>query len=286
MALTDENMVMPVTPMNSGNNGFGGFFGGDASWIILFLFFAMFGGGWGMGGFGGGMWGMDGLYPWLNNSQNINDGFRDQQTSYMVGNIQNAVTSGFGDVQTALCGGFAGVNATVNGAQNAISQQLYANQLSDLERSYAAQTASMQGMNAIQSQLAQCCCDNRAATADVKYTIATEACNTRATDTQNTQGILNAINGGIQSIKDQLCADKIDAKNDEIAQLRQEVLFARGQASQDNQTSVIRAGQATTANQLIAEMRACPIPSMPVYGQTPIFTCNNNGCGCGCNGSF
>lgn len=70
---------------------------------------------------------------------------------------------------------------------------------SDLERSYAAQTASMQGMNAIQSQLAQCCCDNRAATADVKYTIASEACNTRATDTQNTQGILNAINGGIRA---------------------------------------------------------------------------------------
>lgn len=295
MALTDENnMVMPVAPMNynNGGNGFGGGFFGDASWIIIFLFLAMFGGwGGGFGGFGGGMWGMDGMFPWLlaSNQQTngiVSSGFDNAATMSAINGVQNAVTSGFGDVQTALCGGFAGVNATVNGAQNAISQQLYANQLSDLERSYAAQTASMQGMNAIQSQLAQCCCDNRAATADVKYTIATEACNTRATDTQNTQGILNAINGGIQSIKDQLCADKIDAKNDEIAQLRQEVLFARGQASQDNQTSVIRAGQATTANQLIAEMRACPIPSMPVYGQTPIFTCNNNGCGCGCNGNF
>lgn len=292
MALTDENMVMPVTPMNNGNNGFGGFFGGDASWIILFLFFAMFGGwGGGFGGFGNGMWGAEGMFPWLlaSNQQTngiVSSGFDNAATMSAINGVQNAVTSGFGDVQTALCGGFAGVNATVNGAQNAISQQLYTNQLADLERSYAAQTASMQGMNAIQSQLAQCCCDNRLATANIGADIAREACATRTSDTANTQLILNAINDGFRSMSDQRYQDKIDAKNDEIAQLRQENLYARGQASQDNQTSVIRAGQTTTANQLIAEMRACPIPSMPVYGQTPIFTCNNNGCGCGCNGNF
>lgn len=291
--MDDNTMVMPVSPMGNNNWG-GGLFGGDASWIIIFLFalmFGGFGGGWGMNGFGGfgGMWGAEGMFPWLlaSNQQTngiVSNGFDNAATMSAINGVQNAVTSGFGDVQTALCGGFAGVNATVNGAQNAILQQLYANQLSDLERSYAAQTATMQGMNAIQSQLAQCCCDNRAATADVKYTIATEACNTRTTDTQNTQLILNAINDGFRNMSDQRYQDKIDAKNDEIAQLRQENLYARGQASQDNQTSVIRAGQATTANQLIAEMRACPIPSMPVYGQTPIFTCNNNGCGS--NGSF
>ena len=76
MALTDENgMVMPVTPM-SGNGGFGGgLFGGDLSIIVLFFLFMMLGG-WG-NGFGGGFGGGD-LYPWMNNSQNINDGFRDQ----------------------------------------------------------------------------------------------------------------------------------------------------------------------------------------------------------------
>ena len=87
------------------------------------------------------------------------------------------------------------------------------------------------------------------------------------------------LNGGIQSIKDQLCQDKIDAKNDEIAQLRQEVLFARGKDSQDLQTAQI-------TNDIYNRLSNCPVPSTPVYGRTPIFTCNNNtGCGCGC-GSF
>ena len=159
MALTDDgNMVLPVQPMNTGyNGGFGNGFGGDCSWWII-IFLLMFGWGnnfGGYGGFGGGF-GADGLYPWLNNSQNINGGFRDQMLSTQLQGIQNGVTSGFGDVQTALCGGFAGVNASINGAQNAISAQMYGNQIADLERSFAAQTANTQGLNALQSQLAQC----------------------------------------------------------------------------------------------------------------------------------
>ena len=142
MALTDDNMVMPVTPAYGNNGGFGGF-GGDGFWLII-LFILLGNGAWGMGGFGG----ADGLYPWLNNSQNINGGFRDQMLSTQLNGIQNSVTGGFGDVQTALCGGFAGVNASINGAQNAISQQMYSNQIADLERSFAAQTAVFQqGLN-------------------------------------------------------------------------------------------------------------------------------------------
>ena len=266
MALTDDgNMVMPVTPMNNGfgNNGFGGF-GGDLGWIIIFLLFGMFR--WGNGGFGGGFC-ADGLYPWLNNSQNINGGFRDQMLTSQLQGISNGITSGFGDVQTALCGGFAGVNASINGAQNALASQMYGNQIADLERSFAAQTANTQGLNAIQAQLAQCCCDNRAATADVKYTIATEACQSRATSTANTQAIL-----------DKLCQleldnykNQVEAKNDQINQLRSQLQFANMQASQVDQTAQLRAA------------RSCPIPSQPVYGNQPIFTCNQNqGCGCGC----
>ena len=150
MALTDESMVMPVTPAYGNNGGMGGF-GGEGWWILL-LFILLGNGAWGMGGFGGGA----DLYPWLNNSQNINGGFRDQMISTQINGIQNSITSGFGDVQTALCGGFAGVNASINGAQNAIAQQMYANQIADLERSFAAQTANTAGMTALQSQLAQC----------------------------------------------------------------------------------------------------------------------------------
>lgn len=284
MALTDENMVMPVTPMNSGG-GNGGILGGDISWIIIFLFFAIFGGGFGsLGGWGGGMWGMDGMFPWLlaSNQQTngiVSSGFDNAATMSAINGVQNAVTSGFGDVQTALCGGFAGVNATVNGAQNAISQQIYTNQLADLERSYAAQTATTQGFSNIGLQLCQASADNRLATANIGADIAREACATRTRDTANTQLILNAINDGFRYMSDQRYQDKIDAKNDEIAQLRQENLYARGQASQIAQNEQI-------VNSIYNRLDTCPVGTTPVYGRTPIFTCNNNGCGCGCNGGF
>ena len=286
MTSNDNGMIMPVAPTGFGGNNDGFGFGGGW-WIILLLAVLGWGnGGFGWGGAGGGfgnmMLGYD--FPWLMNGQqginaNTNAGFNQAATASALGDIQGAINTGFGNVQTSLCSGFAGVNANIaNGfAQAEIAEN-------------GRQMANMNQMFGIQSALQNCCCENRAATADLKYTIASEECATRANSTQNTQGILNAINGGIQSIKDQLCQDKIDAKNDEIAQLRQELLYARGQASRDVQTAAIRAGQATTANQLIQEMRSCPVPSMPVYGMTPIFTCPQNqssGCGCGCgNGSF
>jgi hypothetical protein len=285
MALTDDNgMVMPVSPMYGGGYGGNGFgFGGDWAWIILLILLSN--GGWGFGGFGmGGAMGMgmmDGmmLYPWMNQAEITNDGFRDQMMNNNITSIRDAVSG----ISTQLCNGFAGVNA---GVANGFAQaEIAANgrQMASMNQNFGLQTSMLQGFNALGSQFADCFCENRLANCQTQNIIQNEGNATRFADANNTRDILEALNGGIQSIKDQLCADKIDAKNDEIAQLRQEVLFARGQASQDNQTAVLRQSDATTANQLIAELRSCPIPSMPVYGQTPIFTCNgNNGCGCGC----
>jgi len=303
MALTDENgsgMVMPVAPMYGNGNGNGMGWGGDGWWIILLFLLAgngMWGGFGGMGGFGNMALGYD--FPWLLNGQNginnnVNDGFRDAQLHDSVTSVRDGISAlatqlcgCCGDIQNSLCSGFAGVTASVNGAQNALAQQMYANQIADLERSFAAQTASTQGMNAIQAQLAQCCCDNRAATADLKYTIASEECATRANSIQNTQGILNAINGGIQSIKDQLCQDKIDAKNDEIATLRQQIAMKDLAASQTAQNAFIAQGFSNEVDALYNRLNTCPVPTTPVYGRTPIFSCNqNSGCGCGCNGGF
>ncbi len=281
MALTDENgsgMVMPVTPMyGGGNGGFGGF-GGDWGWIVLLLLLANGGWGGGFGGFGGNMaLGYD--FPWLLNGQsainnNTNSGFRDAMindgiTSIRdgIGNLSTQICGLGGDIQSALCNGFAGVEQGAN-----------ARQIANMQTAFANQTAMAQGFNGVQSQLANCCCENRLATANLGADIAREACATRTADTQNTQSILNVINGGIQSIKDQLCQDKIDAKNDEIAQLRQEVLYARGQASQVAQNSTIINGVYDRLNQ-------CPVGTVPVYGEQAIFTCpNNSGCGCGCGG--
>ena len=268
MSLSGSNeLVMPVAPAYGGygNNGFG--FGGDGWWIIL-LFLAL-GNGWG-GGFGGGFGGgYD--FPWLMNGQqginnNTNAGF---QNALLNDNI-TSVRDGIGDISTQLCSGFAGVNAAVNGAQNAISQQLYTNQIADMERSFAAQTANTQGLTALQSQLAQCCCENRAATADVKYTIATEACANRATSTANTQAIL-----------DKLCQLELDGYKRENDNLRSQLNMATLQASQADQNAFIQKGFSDEVDQLYNRLSNCPVPSTPVYGRTPIFTCNNGGCGCG-----
>lgn len=296
MALTENGMdtTMLVSP-TGGYGGGNGLFGGGDSWLGILFLIALCNGGFGFGGFGGGygaMMGMGmadgfGLYPWLNNSQNINDGFRDQMLNSTVQGIQNSITSGFGDVQLGIagvnqniCQTGNGVISAVTGVQNALAQQLYGNEIANLERSYAAQTANSQGLNAIQSQLATCCCDNRAATADVKYTLAQEGCATRTADAQNTNALLTAFNSGIQSIKDQLCSDKIESKNDIIAQLRSELMFARGQASQDVQTAAIQLGQRNLANEVEQYVAPRAIPAYMV--QNP--NCCTNACGC--NGSF
>lgn len=290
MSLSDtNNMYMPVAPaygMGGCNSGFGGW-GGDGWWVILFLF-ALMGNGWGgFGGYGNG--GASNMvdFPWLLNGQsginaNTNNGFQNA----MLNDGITSIRDGLSDIQTQLCGGFAGVTASVTNAQNALAQQLYTNQLADLERSFNAQTASTQGMNAIQSQLAQCCCDNRLATNDLKYTIATENCADRAALSDGLRDVLTVTQAQTQRILDQLCQDKIDAKNDTIAQLRQELLYARGQASQDVQTAVLRQGQEAEVDALYNRLSNCPVPTTPVYGRTPIFTCNNNSCGCGCGNNF
>lgn len=245
-----DNMVMPVAPMYGGNGaGFGNCWGGDGWWILLLLLFA--GNGWG-NGFGGGYG--DGVMPYLWNTQTQNDvnrGFADAGLSNQLSGIQTAITTGFANAEVAGC----------NRAIDAMNQRFTDSQFVSA------------GFNNISAQLAQCCCDNRLATANLGSDIAREACATRTTYTQNTQAILNAINGGVQSIKDQMCSDKIDAKNDEIAQLRQEILFARGQASQTAQNQQI-------VDSIYNRLDTCPVGTTPVYGRTPIFTCNN-GCGCG-----
>ena len=298
MALGENEGIgttMLVSPAAGYAQPYGGGMGGmglGSDWgslIILFLLFGMFGN----GGFGGGFGGYgNSEFPWLWNGQNginanIANGFQNAQLSDSITSVRDGISGlstqmcgSTGDIQMSLCNGFNSVNNSVNGvtasisnAQNALAQQMYANQLSDLERSFAAQVANTQGMTSLQAQLSQCCCDNRAATQDVKFTIAQEECATRANSTANTQAIL-----------DKLCQLELDNYKRENDNLRTQLNFANLQASQVAQTAELRASQATTANQLVAELRSCPIPSQPVYGNSPIFTCAQNVAGCGCNG--
>jgi len=255
MALTDE-MVMPVTPMNNGN-GFGSCFGGNDEWlIILFFIILLCNGGWN-NGFNGGN-GTGTLYPWMNQAEITNTGFRDQMIN---GNI-NAIQNGINDISTQLCNGFAGVEQGAN-----------ARQIANMQQRFAMQTAMNQGFNQLGSQFADCCCENRLGIADLKYTVATENCADRQAFNEGVRDIIANQTAGTQRILDQMCADKIDAKNDEIAQLRQELLYSRGQASQIAQNATIIDG-------IYNRLDTCPVGTTPVYGRTPIFTCNNN-CGCG-----
>ena len=277
-----NDLVMPVAPAYGGyGGGNGSFFGGDGIWAVIILALLFNGGFGGFGGYGGmmGMGMADGmfLYPWMNQADITTSGFQNQMLQSSIQGLQSSVTSGFGDVQTALCGGFAGVNASINNAQNAVSQQLYTNQIADLERSFASQTAVTQGMNNIGMNLQNCCCENRAGLADLKYTVATENCADRQAVSDGIRDILSATQAQTQAILNQLCSDKIEAKNDTIAQLRSELMYARGQASQDVQTATIQAGQRALANEVEQYVAPKPIPAYTV--QNP--NCCFNSCGCG-----
>ena len=296
MALENENgtgMVMPVAPMYGNgygmNNGFG--FGGDGLWFLILFFLLAGNGGWGMGGFGGGNFAADSavMYPWMNQSNQIHDGFRDQMINDNVTSIRDGVYG----ITNQLCSGFAGVNASITGAQNAIAQQMYTNQIADMERSFAAQTASTAGMNALQSQLAQCCCDNRAATADLKYTVATENCADRTQSMQNTRDIIDAQTRGTQAILDKLCALELDGVKGQLAQaqrdnvgLQNQLNMAALRESQTAQNAFIQQGFSNEVDALYNRLNSCPVPTTPVYGRTPIFTCGGNNVGCGCGNGF
>ncbi|MBO7676281.1 MAG: hypothetical protein J6S49_02030 [Erysipelotrichaceae bacterium] len=267
---------MPVSPMYGGGGNGGGFggFGGDWGWIVLLLLLA--GGGWG-GGFGGGFGGGAANYdfPWLltgqqNINTNTNNGFRDAMINDNITSVRDGISSlstqlcgCCGDMQMALANGFAGVEIGAN----------------------ARQMADMQQMFNIQSSLQNCCCENRSNIADLKYTVATENCADRQTINEGVRDIIANQTAGTQRILDQLCADKIDSKNEKIAELQNQLNMATLRESQTAQNAFISQGFANEVDQLYNRLSNCPVPTTPVYGRTPIFTCNNNGCGCGC-GNF
>ena len=207
--MTDSNgtqMYMPVAPAYGGGYGGGDIFGGNAGWWIILLLLCL-GGGWGFGGgFGG-----NGAGTMLVNND-VQRGFDQSALVSGITGVQNAVTSGFGDVQTALCGGFAGVNA---GIANGFAQsEIAAN---------ARQMANMQNDFALQSAMSSCCCENRLATANQTSTILAEHCADRQVLSDGVRDILTNQNMGIQRILDQMCADKIDSKNEKIADLERQI---------------------------------------------------------------
>ena len=258
MSLTASEMtpadISAVT--NNGNGGFGD--GNGAWWLIVLFLFAFTGWGNGFGGNNGG-----GGY-----NGEMQRGFDQSATMNAIAGLQNTTANGFANAEVSAC----------NRAMDAM-QTAYNNQIASMNQSFANQQNLDNNLNAINSSLQNCCCENRAGIADLKYTVATEACADRSAVSEALRDVIEANTASTQRILDQMCQDKIDAKNDEISQLRQEVLYSRGQASQVAQNSAIINGVYDRLNQ-------CPVGTVPVYGEQPIFTCNNNGCGCGCGNNL
>ena len=218
MALEENSngngFFMPVAPAyGGGNGGFGNGFGGDSwAWIILLLLLG-WGNNGGFGGNGGYGYGGNGLYPWMNQANLTSDGFQNQMLNSNItsirdgiGNLSTQLCNCCSDVQMSLANGFAGVEQGAN-----------ARQIANMQQAFAAQMANAQGFNGVQAQLAQCCCDNRAATADLKYTVATENCADRTQSMQNTRDIIESQTNGTRAILDKLCQLELDGVRNQLA---------------------------------------------------------------------
>ena len=294
MALTDENgmsTTMLVSPANSvgyGNGGFGNCFGGDGSWWILLLFILLGNGGWG-NGFGMGNVGGE-MYPWMNQANLTSNGFQNQMLNDNITSIRDGVQG----ISTQLCNGFAGVNSTVNSGFANAETAANARQIANMQQAFSAQTAMMQGFNALGSQFADCCCENRLASCQTQNISQNEGNATRFADAQNTRDIIQSQSNGTQAILDKLCQleldgvkAQVDAKNDRIAELQTQLNMANLAASQTAQNAFIAQGFANEVDQLYNRLSNCPVPTTPVYGRTPIFTCPQNiNAGCGCGNGF
>lgn len=263
LATNNSYPVYPVMSGFGGNSGFGGY-GTDIIWLIVIL--ALFGG-WGNNGNNGGFFGGRGFddgYAWLSNGQkeimqNTNNGFDTLHLSSQLEGNRDAINN----IATQLCNSTASINSNLSN-----------------------------GFNSLNTNFLNCCCENKLGIADLKYTVATENCADRQALSEGVRDIIANQTANTQSVLDKLCQLELDgvkaqveAKNDKINDLQRELSMADLRASQTAQNAYIAQGFANEVDALYNRLSNCPVPSTPVYGRTPIFTCNNNGCGCnGYNG--
>lgn len=246
MSLIDNGnngMYMPVAPAYAGGNGGYGFGGCDGWWVILFLFALM-----GNNGFGG--WGGNNdVLPYLlnqNTDNSVNSRFDSLGLSNQLTGIQNSVTNGFANAEVANCG----------------------RAMTAMQTAHQAEITALQQSFDMQTQAAECCCKTQQAIAQLSSDLAREACADR-----------QAVADGIQRILTQMCDDKIDAKNEKIADLERQLTMADLAASQNAQTAAILANnEAQTA---ALENYLNP-PARPAYIVQNPNCCQGQWSGCSC----
>ena len=202
-----------------------------------------------------------------------------------INGIGDRITSGFGDVQLGIAGINQNICQTGSGIVNALNSGFSSAEIAANGR----QMANMQSIFGVQSALQNCCCENRAGIADLKYTVATENCADRAAVSDGIRDILAATQAQTQTIIDKLCALELDGVKSQLAQaqrenvgLQNQINMAALRESQTAQNAFIQQGFANEVDALYNRLSNCPVPSTPVYGRTPIFTCGGNTVGCGC----
>lgn len=251
MAISNDLTPADIAACTHGNSGMG--WGGDwATWIIVFLIFGMFG--WGGNGWGGGFGGGNGSgvvdgYVLASDFANI---------ERKIDGVNSGVCDGFYAMNTGMLNGFAGVNQTIsNGFQTA-----------ELSRCNQ-QAALMQQLNAMQMQAANCCCENRAAIAQVRYDMAQQGCDTRNTVQNTTRDIIDAMNSGFRSIDQRLTAQEMAAKDQKIADQNQQIFFANLRDSQANQDLKFQ----NYVSQQFAYYNPRPIPAYQVQNPNCCYSC-------------
>jgi hypothetical protein len=299
----NEYSLSDIAAAADGANRNGGF--GDGGWCmwLMFLFFLCYGNnGWGNNGNNAAANG-SALYPWLNQAQMTSQGFADQNAVMALNGISGAVAQGFGDMSTQLCGGFAGVQQSMANGFAGVEAGANARQVAAMQQGFAQQTAMQQGMNGLgmsmqqgfngvqqgfndanmtymqgfngmQAQLANCCCENRLATANQTATILAEHCSDRAALSDGIRDIIAANNAGTQRILDRLCEQELYAERRENENLRQQVNMMNLAASQQAQTAQILADNFAQTSAL--EQYLAPVPR-------PCYVVQNPNC---CGGQY
>lgn len=244
-----------------------GLFGGNGAWIIIILFLFVFLG-WGNRAFGG-VGGNDGggNMPTIVNlptggsscSGEIQRGFDNQAVISKLDGISNGLCDGFYAMNNSMLTGFNGINTNIMQTGYGIQQAINADTV-----------ANMQNTNALQSQLANCCCETREAIQGVNYNMATNTCALQNTMNNNTRDIIDSQNAGTRAILDFLT-------NDKIATLTAENNDLRRAASQDRQNALLTTAMSAQTSQIINAVNPAPIPAYTVPNP------NAYAYGCGCN---
>lgn len=247
----------------TGNKNDGGWGDGNGWWVLIILF-AIFGG-WGNGGWGGNG-ANGGATPYATSAltqADLQRGFDTQSIVSKLDGISNGLCDGFYAVNNGMLTGFNGINTNILQTGFGIQQAINADTV-----------ANMQNTNALQSQLANCCCETREAIQGVNYNMAQNTCALQNTMNSNTRDIIDSQNAGTRAILDYLCNEKISSLQAENNDLRRA-------ASQDRQSALLTTAMASQTQQIINAVNPAPIPAYQVPNPNVYYGCGcNSGCVC------